>query len=199
MPFLSIFLKNANQNILKLFIMMSICLNAISCIGVSEEGNHYYHIYLFGTRYILFIVAGYYLGNYELSLLNRRRLYILGVISSFIILFGIAFAQMYNMDYYFFLKYPNIPCTLTAFAVFIAFRNTKWEYVLSKLNMKEEKLRQLSSYSLGIYLFQFFGIGLLSKIKLIDDNLLLKFVIMYLISIVVIMTLKQIPYVNKIV
>lgn len=199
MPFLSMFVLNARRNILKLFIVMSVVLNAINCLGESHS-DHFYDVYLFGSRYLLFAVAGYYLGNYDLSLSTRRKLYASGWLSVLVILLGTAWLQ-FNVPekYIFFLEYTNIPCTISAFAVFVYCKYINWTNVLHYIKVRESSLHKLSSLSLGIYLFQYIGFLLIGKCKFIDDCPIVKFVLMYILCVTSIIIMKRIPTINKIV
>lgn len=198
MPFLSIFVLNARRSILKLFIVAYLIMNAVGCLSLSK-GAHFYDIYIFGTRFLLFSVAGYYFGNYDISLNTRRMLYTLGFISIFVILFGTALLQLYmpNRDDLF-LKYTNIPCTIIAFAVFVFGKYTDWSKVLSSIKVNVSMLSKLSSLSLGIYLFQAIGFRLIGKIESIENYLILKFFLMYILCVSVILIMKRIPVINKI-
>ena len=105
LPFLRVFVVNAERRLLRLFIVMSVSLNVAACFFKVEGGNNFYDIYLFGTRYLLFTVAGYYFGNYQLSDSFRRRLYVAGVVSVAVIFIGTSWCHL-NMpeNYGFFLN-----------------------------------------------------------------------------------------------
>lgn len=199
MPFLSFFVLNARRNILKLFIVAYLIMNAVGCLSLSK-GAHFYDIYIFGTRFLLFAVAGYYFGNYDISVRARRKLYALGYIGVLVIFVGTALLQLYMPNRYdLFLKYTNIPCTIIAFAVFVYGKYTNWSKVLSRIKISESMLVKLSSLSLGIYLFQAIGFRLIGKFEFIDDCLILKFILMYILSVCVVTIMKHIPLINKIV
>ena len=199
MPFLSFFVLNARGNILKLFIVAYLIMNTVGCLSQSK-GAHFYDIYIFGTRFLLFAVAGYYFGNYDISGRARRKLYALGYIGVLVIFVGTALLQLYMPNRYdLFLKYTNIPCTIIAFAVFVYGKYTNWSKVLSRIKISESMLVKLSSLSLGIYLFQAIGFRLIGKFESIDDCLILKFILMYILSVCVVTIMKHIPLINKIV
>jgi len=199
MPFLTVFVLNARRDMLKTFILISLVLNSIGCFEISHESN-FYNIYLFGSRFLIFAVAGYYLGHFEISMSNRRKLYVAGWGSVMIILAGTAWLQ-FNIpsQYDFFLKYTNLPCTVTAFAVFVFCRYTEWSRVLRKLCLNENSLAKLSSLSLGIYLVQSLCFIIVSKLHLFDKINMLTFFVMYILCVFVVWTMKHIPIVNKIV
>lgn len=199
MPFLSLFVLNARKSILKFFIIMYVVMNAIGCLGISH-GLHFYDIYIFGSRFLLFAVAGYYLGNYDLSIATRRRLYALGLISVMVILLGTFWLQL-NIPhrYNFFLKYTNIPCTISSFAVFVFCKYTDWVKILNSIKVRESWLTKLSTFSLGIYLFQALGFSIIGKVECINNHIVLKFILMYVLCTTVIMIIKRIPLINKIV
>ena len=199
MPFLSIFVLNARRNILKWFILMSIVLNVVGCLGTSQ-GGRFFDIYLFGTRYLPLAVAGYYFGIYDLSYTTRKKLYMAGWIGAVIIFAGTGWLQL-NMPerYNFFLKYINIPCTLTALAVFVYCKYTDWTKVLHSIHINESTLGKLSSLSLGIYLFQYLGFCILGKTNVFKDNMIMTFIVMYVLCVVAILIIKHIPIIRKIV
>lgn len=193
------FVLNARRSILKLFIVVYLIMNAVGCLSLSK-GAHFYDIYIFGTRFLLFAVAGYYFGSYDISLNTRRKLYTLGYISVFVILVCTSLFQLYMPNRYdLFLKYTNIPCTIIAFAVFVFGKYTNWSKVLSSIKVNVSMLSKLSSLSLGIYLFQAIGLRLIGKFDFIDNCLILKFILMYILCVSVIVITKRIPVINKIV
>ena len=199
MPFLSIFVLNAKRSILKLFIVVYVIMNVVGCLSLSK-GAHFYDIYIFGTRFLLFVVAGYYFGNYDISMMTRRKLYTLGYIGVLVILVGTALLQLYMPNRYdLFLKYTNIPCTIIAFAIFVYGKYTNWSKVLSSIKVNESMIVKLSTLSLGIYLFQAIGFRLIGKFEFIENCLILKFILMYILCVSVIMIMKRIPLINKIV
>lgn len=199
MPFLSLFVLNAKRNILKWYLLISVVLNAVGCLGTSQ-GSHFFDIYLFGTRFLLFAVAGYYLGNYDLSYSTRRRLYASGWICALMIFIGTIWLQLNIPERYnFFLKYTNLPCTMSALSVFVYCKYTDWTKVFCKLHIRENHLAILSSASLGIYLFQAIGFFIVLKFKMIADNLVLQFFIMYLLCLMFVITIKRLPIISKIV
>lgn len=200
LPFLSLFVLNADRKSLRLFIILSVALNILGCFSTIGSESHLYDIFIFGTRYIVFTVAGYYLGNYILSKNRRRWLYVAGLISAIVIFVGTVLLQMkMPSNYAFFLKYTNLPCTLTAFAVFVLFKHIEWNKFINSIRISQDSLQTLSSMSLGVYLIQMLGFMVVSKVRIVGDNLILRFVLMYCGCICIVFCMKKFPLLRKLV
>ena len=64
MPFLSLFVVNAKKIILDWYMVLGLVLPTISQILYPQSLRDSY--YVFGTGYLYFVVAGYYIGTMEL-------------------------------------------------------------------------------------------------------------------------------------
>ena len=86
LPFFAVFVLNSNRRLLRLFLLIGCVMGFFSSLFTDYIGKYDFH--LMGSRYLYFIVAGYYLGHYELSGKTRNKLYVAAVISMAIISIG---------------------------------------------------------------------------------------------------------------
>lgn len=206
-PFLAVFVLNAGQKLLRLFLIISIVLGAISNIASLIDILPNYtndesvlDIYLFGTRFLMIVVAGYYLGNYDVSKATRRILYISACICMILMSLGTGFLNLYLPDKFtFFNSYTNLPCVITSFAIFTFFKYHDWEKMCKKLHMTAQLFAKISSLSLGVYLIQYFWFKVFFTLHLTDISPILRIVIMYFLCLSSVWMIKKIPYIRNVV
>lgn len=200
-PFLAVFTLNSKRIILKLYIIISLILCVISPLNSDfSVRSSIQDIFIFGSRFVVYAIAGYYFGNYDICYNSRIRIYRLGWLSAIVIFLGTALLSMYLPSHYkYFITYTNLPCTLLAYSVFIFFRYTEWNKLIEKVNVKPSHVAVMSSLSLGVYLIQNMFFKVFSRIDLLKDNIIVTFILMYLICILSVLFLKRIPIVKKIV
>ncbi len=202
MPFLAVFVLNAKRETLRLFLIISMVLGCLAPLHSDFTVRmKILDVYIFGTRFIPFTVAGYYLGNYDISRETRRKLYAAAWISIFVMIFGTACLSFLCPEHYmYFITYTNIPCMIVSFAVFVLFRYTDWEQLLTKTSITPARLASMSSLSLGVYLIQqlgFIALGHFSSIR--HNNMILTFIIMYIGCVFAVWVMKKIPKIQKLV
>lgn len=201
MPFFAIFILNSNRYILKLYLIIGLMMGCLPPISSSFTGDTSIHdIYLMGSRFLYFIVAGYYIGHFEISRKTRKRLYIFSVASAIIIFIGTMYLTLYIPNHYdYFLAYTNIPCTITAMGVFCFFKHHDWEKTLAALRLNKAAIAHYSGLSLGIYLIQGVWFTIIGHFHIYDYNMLMKFIVMYIVCVISVWIIKYIPLVKKIV
>lgn len=200
-PFLAVFALNSKRHILKLYIIISLLICAFSPLNSDfTVRSSIQDIFIFGTRFTVYAIAGYYFGNYNVCYKTRKAIYGLGGLSIVTMLLGTALLSIYLPSHYnYFIAYTNIPCTILAYSVFIYFRYTDWQFVLGKIRLKSEQVAFMSSLSLGIYLIQNLFFNVFNHIYFLKNNMLLTFVLMYMSCMLTVWLLKQIPIIRKIV
>lgn len=201
LPFFAYFVLNAPQKLLRLYLIIGLMLGWIPAIDpMFNTRSSFADIYLMGSRFLYFIVAGVYLGKYELSYLFRKRLYIATIASMLLIFIGIYILTLFSPSHYkFFLCYTNIPCTISAFGVFVFFRHVDWNKVFSKFHITTMSLAKFSSLSLGIYLIQAAWFMTLSHFDICNENIILRFIVMYILCICSVYVMQRIPIIKKMV
>ena len=201
LPFFAVFVLNSDRRLLRLFLTMGLILGCIPPLdstfttrcGLSD-------VYIMGSRFLYFIVAGYYIGNFDISRKIRRRLYACSVASGIVMFVGTMCLTLYFPGHYrYFLAYTNIPCAITALGVFTFFKYHEWEKTLASVRLKAADVARYSSFSLGIYLIQGAWFTVIGHFHVSDGNLMMKFVVMYVVCVTSIWIMKHIPVVKKIV
>lgn len=200
-PFLAVFALNAKRSLLKFYILLSLFICAFSPLSPDfTVRSSIQDIFIFGSRFVVYAVAGYYLGNYDICYNTRKNIYRLGWFSAIVMLVGMALLSMYIPSHYnYLIAYTNIPCTILAYSVFVFFRYTEWHHVLEKLKMKPEQVTLMSSLSLGVYLIQNMFFKVCVHVDFLKDNMIVTFIVMYVSCILAVMLLKRIPIIRKIV
>lgn len=197
MPFFAVFVLNADRRLLRLFLILGLILGGIPPLDATTRGG-LSDIYLMGSRYLYFIVAGYYVGHFDLSVKTRRIIYTCSVICMLVIFGGTMLLTLYMPEHYrYFITYTNIPCTVSAIGVFTFFRYNNWNNLLNKLKLNKNNLAYFSSFSLGIYLIQGAWFTVLGFFHICDKHILLKFFVMYVLCTGSVWVMKHVPVVRR--
>lgn len=198
LPFFAVFVLNSNRRLLRLFLIIGCVMGFFSSLFADYTGKYDFH--LMGSRYLYFIVAGYYLGHYGLSEKTRKKLYVAAIISMAIISIGTYVLTLHWPEHFnYFLSYTNLPCTIAAMGVFVFFRYVNWHMLLDKLHITPESLTRFSGLSLGIYLIQMAWFTVLGYFKIGDGNLFLRFVLMYVLCVGSVYVMQKIPLIKRLV
>lgn len=201
MPFFVVFVQNSDRWLLRLFLVIGLALSWVP--PVSEDfsaRSGLTDFYLMGSRFLYFIVAGYYIGHFDISRKTRVRLYWCTTASVVVMFAGTMCLTLYAPEHYrYFLSYTNIPCTITAMGVFTFFKYHDWIKTLATLRMKAASAARYSGFSLGIYLIQGAWFTIIGHLHICDGNMLLKFLLMYFLCVASVWTIKQIPVLKRIV
>lgn len=201
MPFLAVFVLNSERKLLRLFLIIGLLLSWISPLCENFTVKHsLVDIYLMGSRFMYFIVLGYYIGHYEISKFTCRKIYVLAVLSMLIMFVGTFLLTLHTPEHYrYFLSYTNLPCTLSAVAIFLFAKYYNWQRLFTRFHIKEESLARYSSLSLGIYLIQALGFKVLGYFDALESAVLIRFVVMYACCVITVWVMKKVPLVKRIV
>lgn len=201
LPFFAYFVMKAPRCLLRLYLILGLLLAWIPGLdNMFTTRSSLSDIYLMGGRFLYFIVAGYYFGHFELSYSTRKRIYLAAICSAVLIFVGTYLLSVNKPAYYkYFLSYTNIPCTITAFGIFVFFRNLDWQNILSKIHLSPCCLTKFSSLSLGIYLIQATWFIVVSHIDFFQKYTLVQFIIMYILCIISVWIIKRIPIMRRMV
>ena len=201
LPFFAVFVLNSDRWLLRLFLVIGLALSWVP--PVSEDfstRSGLTDFYLMGSRFLYFIVAGYYIGHFDISHRTRIRLYCCTAASIAVMFVGTMCLTLYAPEHYrYFLSYTNLPCTITAMGVFTFFKYHDWDKTLAALRLKAGDAARYSSFSLGIYLIQGAWFTVTGHLHICDDNMLVKFLLMYILCVVSVWTMKNIPVLKRIV
>lgn len=199
-PFFNVFVQNADKTLHEKFLKVGFILVAILPITLKFVEIRGLDVFFpMGADYLYMCFAGYYLGNYELSDKSKRILYVVGFISACFICVYTYIMTLNNPLYYrLFINYTFFPCTLTSWAVFVFVKNIDWDKnKLTYLGDLLDYLPYIASLSLGIYLFQYFALCVLSKVTFFESYNLLKFLATYIVCIIAVAVMKKIPFIKK--
>lgn len=201
MPFFARFVMYSNRSLLRLFLIIGGIMGLFPSIQTDfTVKNDFADIYLMGSRFLYFIVAGYYFGHYEISPKTRNRLYIATLLSMTLISVGTYILTLYWPNHYrYFISYINLPCTISAIGVFVFFRECNWNKLLKKYRIRPERLASLSSLSLGIYLIQMIWFTIIDYFKICEGEPLIKFLVMYVLCVFSVYIMKRLPLVKRLI
>ncbi len=155
----------------------------------------------FGTSYIFYILAGYYIDRYEISKKMRSLIYILGLGGVLILFFGTWYLS-YRDNYIneTFKGYKGLACILYSVAIFTFIRYIK-DGTFKDILFKIAKIFRKQSFA--IYLIHFFVLeGLIHIFKLnIKSNkiIVLLGIAVFIISWIISYIIQKIPILKKIV
>lgn len=201
MPFATIFVLNAKRRTLKLYLLISLAISLFAPFDSDfTVRTHIQDMFIFGTRFLVYAIAGFYFGNYEVNYKTREKMYFASGLCVVIMILGTIILSLNSPSHYkYFIQYTNVPCTILAYSIFVYFKNTNWQPVLLRIKIQPQQITVLSSLSLGIYLIQKMGFNLLGHIPYFKDNMIEKFLFMYVGCICAVWVIKQIPIIRKIV
>jgi len=201
MPFVAQFILNSERRLLRTFLLLSMLLSPFPPLDPGFTDRHALgDVYLMGSKFIFFVVAGYYFGNYDIRRQTRRMIYALAVASVAVMFIGTMLLTLNAPTHYkYFLSYTNIPCTLTAIAVFLLFKYTDWAWAMKRLRLAPEQLASYSGLSLGIYLVQMAWFTVLGHLHICDNHIILKFIVMYTLCAASVMAMRRMPIVKRLV
>lgn len=199
MPFIAVFVITSSRSLLRLFLVIGLLMGCIPPLDTTFSVRaDLTDIYLIGSRFIYFVVAGYYVGHYEISARTRKLIYISATLNMIIMFIGTALLTLFYPEHYkYFIQYTNIPCTISAIGVFTYFRYHDWNRLTKKL--RPTLLAKFSGLSLGIYLIQGAWFAVLDFFNLCEKHILLKFIVMYVLCCTSVYVMKQLPFVKRLV
>lgn len=200
-PFFSVFVLSSDRQLLRLFLIFGLALSWMPPIsGEFSTRSGLSDFYLMGSRFLYFIVAGYYIGHFDISRRTRIRLYWCTAASVVMMFVGTMCLTLYTPEHYkYFLSYTNLPCTITAMGMFTFFKYHNWDKTLAVLRLKAANAARYSSFSLGIYLIQGVWFTVTDHLHICDGNMLLKFLLMYFLCVASVWMMKHIPILKRIV
>ncbi len=156
----------------------------------------------FISGYVFYYLAGYYFGTEDLSLKQRKIIYVLGIASALAMFVVVSYSiirQQYPAHTYH--EYSNVGMPLFGLAAFIFFR-----YRFKDVDPNTKKMRaliKLSKINLGIYLVHDFGLIVFKKIGLkpvmVTPFIMLPLLVLadYAISVCIVFVISHIPVLKK--
>lgn len=207
-PILSLITKKEYTKVVWYLFAMAFISDAVLPL-LSEFGNVWYmwsltaHV---GSGYVGYIVLGWLLKNEQFKKKTRLIMYLLGTLAAIGMYFGSVYVNLVKypdtadlnktfMDYF------SINCYFMSAAVFLFFKHVNWEKI--RKSKVSKIITKLSGASFGIYLVQMIVIYYYRSFR--DVNIFsLKWrtvgaVIIYLISALIVLLIKKIPFIKKIV
>lgn len=201
MPFFAVFVLNSDRKLLRFFLILGGIMGLVPPLQIDFTlKNDFTDIYLMGSRFLYFIVAGYYLGHFKLSRKTCKMLYVASFSSMLVMSLGTYFLSLYWPEHYrYFISYVNLPCTISAMGVFVFFREFDWSRFLKRFRINVEVLSSISRLSLGIYLIQLVWLMVLSHYNICEDRPILKFLFMYLLCTSSVYVMQRLPLIKRMV
>lgn len=201
-PFLSILLKNSNGTERRAFIGLAFIFCSVEPFVSSliHVELFRYNLFPLATSFLMYPVLGWIICNDKWFDEHHRQIYVAAIICA-IFHFSALYITIVDMG----LESKIVQNTaypadfIMATAVFLFFKRTNWEGVLSMFHLAPNKLVVVCSCSFGIYLIQNLLFIISSHCYNIMNNHYYGFIVTYLIGLVCIMIMKKIPIVNKIV
>lgn len=157
----------------------------------------------FLSGYVFYFILGYYLNKYDLSKRKRKAIYLCGIISALIIIFGtyfLSFIQAEPIDSFY--DYLGFPCCMVSVSIFLISKN-----VFSKIKLRETFVTGINSVSkltFGIYLVHVLLIEILKNafdISVNSFNAVVSVPVLsisiYLCSLFISYIISKIPFLNR--
>lgn len=151
-PFISLIPKDSRKNGFLYIIIIGLIVNCIIPMlfkYLNIEFSNDWYISMLGG-YLLFVFLGYYIHNYDIKLIFRIIIYILGLASLLFMLIGTYRRSLNEGSISLFYKsYTNIYSTLYASAIFLFFKNISKFKFMDKIG---SFCSVISPYCFGVYL-----------------------------------------------
>ncbi len=205
-PILKAYFKAEPENII-LFLILSFISNCVLMVFVflNLERVVYNPFYYF-SGFIVYFIAGYYFMHLELSRKSRLILYglaILGCATSIIMNFILREKHIIKWDIFIDNLSPII--ILISWAVFVFFKNIKWEDIISAKS--QSFIQILSAYSYGIYLLHTVVLALVRRLPFlrlgdmsnIFMDIPLTILVVFIISFLLVGIIKRVKFINYII
>lgn len=202
MPFLSSFIRTISVRLSYWFLAIAfVFVSVIPCVfnflDLSIwEGT----LFPMGTRYFIFAILGYCICHKtDWFDTNRKMIYCLGLLSAIIqFVLLIMIVPIGELRYRDFLGYEYPFSFMIALSVFLLFKNIKWHKLLGEGGQGNRIIREMSSCSLGIYLFHAVLFMINGYFEL-NIRTFYGFFVVYIISLIVVWIMKKIPIIKYIV
>lgn len=156
------------------------------------------------SGYILYVLIGYYVDNYEVTKRNRIIIYILGICGLIVHFFGtlkLSYAAGYIVSTY--KGYLNVPCVLYSAAIFLFFKNMKGERQEILVDLLSKITKPFVGVTFGIYLIHWYVIQIILGYTGISRLSIwwrtIGSIAVFLISAIVIKIMHKIPLLRRIV
>ena len=210
-PIFRLFVKRENRNYILWLIIGCFVIQCIpQTLGVFTAGAEFTvkdfveHFYLNPLmRMVIYLFLGWYLSTFQLAKNKRIIIYILGIISAFVMLWSVqTYITTIPSIRAYFLSGADITSTLYAIAIFV--------FVLAICKNKENnrpKLKELSTFIFGIFVLHVFFLELFLQIIYPYSKFTLQIPIVYHIlilivvfalSYIVVFLVSKIKYLRKI-
>lgn len=155
-----------------------------------------------GGGYVMFLLLGYYIANYDISPRNRKIIYLCGI-AALLIRYGYSLYGSYkigNIDRTLF-NYVYFPSVMLAVAVFVWFKYMDWSFLTKPQIISV--IKKLSSASFGIYLTHFYIMRFIVDYFYIPmqswEWRIFGIPLVYFISLLCVKILKEIPFFRRMV
>lgn len=150
--------------------------------------------------YLLYVIIGYLLYNYEIEKRWRVLIYFLGILGWFM-MFWFGWHRSYAAGYVdnTFGGYLNPPCLMMAVALFVFFKYLNVEKIADTIFGKI--ISKISKYSFAVYIIHFYIMKAIVDLLGVDMNLLswklYGVILVYAVAFLTAALLKKIPFVEK--
>lgn len=200
-PFLSNMVQNLPQNLVCLFFFITLIFISILPYIFSLAGIKYFEYCIFplADSYYCYAIIGYFIVYRKFLDTYRKKIYCIAFISCIISFIVITYGIPCGLDRILLLDYTSPFCMITSIAIFLYFKNTNWNIIVDKLKINPERIKEISSCSLGIYLIHG-AIRTYSDVHhLIITNPYIGALLLYIVSLCIIFIMKKILIVKYIV
>ncbi|SHJ08111.1 Surface polysaccharide O-acyltransferase, integral membrane enzyme [Clostridium cavendishii DSM 21758] len=199
LPFIKKIINNLSKGELQFWLgawfFIAFVYRSVQIIYANSTNKELYISFLnipFFTGYIGFFILGYYLHKYEVKRITDYIFYILGFVS-FLVVPLMTYINSAGKDYLdeSFYSHFSMTSIFTAVAVFLLFKNIKWEGLLN--NKMKKLMTSLSNSTFGIYLIhllvqilllgfflEWFALDNLFVVAIYGLNLVANFLICYI-------------------
>lgn len=156
------------------------------------------------SGYILYVLIGYYIDNYDITKRNRIIIYILGIFGLLVHFLGtlkLSYESGYIVSMY--KGYLNTPCVLYSTAIFLFFKNLNGQKGEGIVILLSKITKPFVEVTFGVYLIHWYVIQIILEYTYISEFSIwwrtIGSITVFLISALVIKIIQKIPLLRRIV
>ena len=201
-PVLSMISEDNRKEVYSYVIVVSLLFNSVipfitSLLNITYNTNLKIAV---SGGYIIYIVLGYYINNYEISKKMRNIIYLAGIIGLITHITGTWYLSYKAGSIVSTFKgYTNIPCVLYSISIFVYFRYFDFKLIMPFV-MKIINL--INPHTFSVYLVHYFVIDIFRRIyhpniNSITYRLLFPWIVL-IICVVISKCIRSIPILKKI-
>lgn len=194
MPVIRIFIKHASRRDIEIYLLFSLVFTSLlpfffNTIDLAFPG----YIFPVANQYLFMAVLGYYLNSFDINVKNKTLLLIYCATALFHLGYLLVRTQLSGHSDETILHYEVPSIMIMSSCIFLLFKNAEWKFS----ERAKSIIVYLASCSLGVYLIHCIFVTYIPVYTPFLHNCYWEFAVVYVLSILLTATIKNIPWLRK--